>query len=668
MDSYQLYQQNKRFFFESPRQTAALAKERCFEQIPEVLDAADRFADKVFQFQHRWDMEQTHTPVIFHGEIDWLHQPGADPEFVYAFNRMRFWRILGQAYALTENEKYARAFVGQMCHWIRMVRPEDPDCAMAWRSLDVGYRLVNWCKAVLCFENSSLMTPEIQQLFVRSVTEQAELLMHVWDSYHMMSNWGILANHGLFVASVVLPTTPQTLRWQAESLRRLSLELEFQVGPDGVQWEQSPQYHNEVLRCYLDVILLCLRNDIAIPEGMAQTVRAMALASCRWQKPNGFQPMMGDSDNIDQRDLITVAAGVFNDGALKFFAYPECDFDSLWDLGAAGVKQFEALEAIAPPATDYALHSSGNYIFRSGWKKSDVYLRFHCGTLGAGHGHADQLHFDLFAGGRELLCDAGRYSYVYGRDRREFKAASAHNTMTLDGREVYTCIDSWECARLSRAVNQKYYSDARYGYAEGGHLGYYPEGVFLNRRLIFLKPDVVVVADECYGAGMHTLETFFHWGPEGCIAQDPALLRYTAGQIGVRMRTLCSMPVVSEPYPSRFAPHYNQCMDNPGVRVQLKTDGFASCFHVLALDPPKREEAFTVTKLPVRSSFKGILFEDRIIEALRIEKGGRRWVLVIAHQEFATPTDTFLADGCTGFGNAVVFAGNETEAGTVLIR
>lgn len=38
----------------------------------------------------------------------------------------------------------------------------------------------------------------------------------------------------------------------------------MQIMPDGVHWEQSPMYHNEVLHCLLDVILLAKRNDIAL--------------------------------------------------------------------------------------------------------------------------------------------------------------------------------------------------------------------------------------------------------------------------------------------------------------------------------------------------------------------------------------------------------------------
>ncbi|MFR3753079.1 MAG: heparinase II/III family protein [Enterocloster sp.] len=37
--------------------------------------------------------------------------PEGDPEFIYQFNRHRYWICLGQAYALTGDGKYAECFV-----------------------------------------------------------------------------------------------------------------------------------------------------------------------------------------------------------------------------------------------------------------------------------------------------------------------------------------------------------------------------------------------------------------------------------------------------------------------------------------------------------------------------------------------------------------------------
>lgn len=670
MDPKLFFEQNRRTFFDDREAAADYVRANCREELDTVLHVADLAAEKKFVFQLRWDMEQTHVPEVFDGPIDWLRQPGDDPEFVYAFNRMRFWPCLGQAYAVTGDEKYARAFAEQLVHWVDTVRRDDPACEKAWRSIEAGIRMENWCKAMRYFEGSPHITEEVMDKFVWSLTDHAEYIMGVWNTFNLMSNWGVLANHGLYVAGCHLPDSPRAAEYRRTALDRLDRNRRIQVYPDGVHWEQSPMYHNEVMRCYLDVVLLARRRGEALPQGMEEAVRAMARTALAWQKPDGGEPMMGDSDDIDQRDLVTLAAAIFRDGALKSAAYPQLDFDGVWELGAGEAAAYANLPAQAPARTDFALGDSGNYVLRSGWGREDSWVRFHCGLLGAGHGHADQLHLDVTAFGEDVLTDSGRYTYVFGPDRREFKDLSGHNTVAVDGLPLYQCRDSWECKGLSRAVNRVFYSDDRYGYVEGGHLGWYEHGVFVNRRVVFLKPDIVVAVDEFYAGQPHAYRQFFHWGETGKAVPEEDGVRWAGRSAAARLRLVSAAPVVASLKRGRVARHYNRAEENDVLETTVQGQGFVSVWSVLALDRAGTEEPLSVEKLPVDSNFKGIRFEDREIEAIRVRKGARSWVVVVSHMEYASPTDTFNAGGCCGFGGVEVFdeTAGEGEAGTVLAR
>ncbi len=670
MDPKLFFDQNRRTFFDDREAAADYVRANCREELDTVLHVADLAAEKKFVFQLRWDMEQTHVPEVFDGPIDWLRQPGDDPEFVYAFNRMRFWPCLGQAYAVTGDEKYARAFAEQLVHWVDTVRRDDPACEKAWRSIEAGIRMENWCKAMRYFEGSPHITEEVMDKFVWSLTDHAEYIMGVWNTFNLMSNWGVLANHGLYVAGCHLPDSPRAAEYRRTALDRLDRNRRIQVYPDGVHWEQSPMYHNEVMRCYLDVVLLARRRGEALPQGMEEAVRAMARTALAWQKPDGGEPMMGDSDDIDQRDLVTLAAAIFRDGALKSAAYPQLDFDGVWELGAGEAAAYANLPAQPPARTDFALTDSGNYVFRSGWGREDSWVRFHCGLLGAGHGHADQLHLDVTAFGEDVLTDSGRYTYVFGPDRREFKDLSGHNTVAVDGLPLYQCRDSWECKGLSRAVNRVFYSDDRYGYVEGGHLGWYEHGVFVNRRVVFLKPDIVVAVDEFYAGQPHAYRQFFHWGETGKAVPEEDGVRWAGRSAAARLRLVSAAPVVASLKRGRVARHYNRAEENDVLETTVQGQGFVSVWSVLALDRAGTEEPLSVEKLPVDSNFKGIRFEDREIEAIRVRKGARSWVVVVSHMEYASPTDTFNAGGCCGFGGVEVFdeTAGEREAGTVLAR
>lgn len=658
------------FFFEDAANLADYVKEFCPAEAAGVIKAADEVVAQTFLFTLRWDMERTNKPVIFTDEIDWLHQPGDDPEWVYAFNRMRFWICLGQAYALTGDEKYATAFASQMLHWVRTVKQNDPAAAKAWRSIEVGLRLEYWLKAMQYFQKSPAMTADVVETFYASVTEQAEFIMGIWNTYNLMSNWGVLANHGLFLAGAMLPQKPRTAEYIAEATRRLTAEINMQVYRDGTHWEQSPMYHNEVLHCFLDVVLLAQRCEIILPEVLLEKTQAMCRYNLASGKPDHTEPLMGDSDEIDQRDQIVKGAIAFCSAALKARGGEHPDFDAIWDIGELGLAQYRALTCTLPIQTDYFLSDSGNAYLRSGWDETDTWVHFQCGPLGAGHGHADKLHVSVASRGEDVLVDAGRYSYVFGSGRVEFKEMRAHNTILVDNHELYLCKDSWECSRLTRAVNQKFYADARYAYAEGGHLGYtnLPNGVVLNRRVIYLKPDILVLADEFYTCGSHQYQQFFHFAETGTLRSlDANVWQYTGKQVQAQVAFL-TQGIAVQQEDTKISRHYNEWTQSSGLTTQFQHNGSGCAFTVIALSDKNADTNLRVKKLPVRSNFKDIIFDDSQIEALEIKTETAHFVLAIAHEEYASPTDTFWANGCSGFGSAVVFDKRlgETETGTVL--
>jgi hypothetical protein len=666
------FEQDKRFFMDDVGKIAEYVRAHCAAEAAEIIALADDVCNQSFMFTLRWDMERTWVPVVFPGEIDWLHLPADDPEWIYAFNRHRFWICLGQAYALTGDEKYAQAFVRQFTSWITNVQRADPQAARAWRTIETGLRLEYWLKAFCYFAHSPSLSEEAAALFLGSVVEHAEYLLSVYGSFHLMSNWGVLENHGLFLAGVMLPESERTREYRAEALRRLAEQITIQVYADGTQWEQSPMYHNEVAHCYLDVLILAARNGIELPEVIRRKVRDMCYVDLYWKKPNHREVCMGDSDDIDVRDIITKGAYLYRDPVLKFGGYAAFDFDTIWDLGYAALAEYAEIPSTPPAQTANALADSGNFYLRSDWTEDANFLHFHCGTLGAGHGHSDKLHFDLFANGEDILVDAGRFTYVDKPERYLFKDPHAHNTITVDGQDFTVCIDSWGCSKLARAVNTRLVAGERYDYMEGGHLGYADlstGSVFVNRRILYLKPDIYLVVDEFYAHAAHIYNQYFHFDNRGELSAVDGGYRFASAKNCVDVQFVTAAPPAAEIVPSKLSRHYNLAEDNAAIKTTVPGDGFTSVITAIATNPVQRYEPLRVEKVAVSSNFKGIVFADSVIEAVNVTKGERSYTVVIAHQEYASPTDTFNADGCTGFGNVVVFdrSQDETRIGKVLL-
>ncbi len=630
-----------------------------------VVEVAEGVVAQSFLFNLRWDMEQTQEPVVFDGDIDWLHQPGDDSEWVFAFNRMRYWICLGQAYAHSGDERYARTFASQLCHWIRTVRRDDPACAKAWRSIEAGLRMEYWTKAMQYFSDSPAITDEVMTCYLTSVADHAEFLSSVWGSYHLMSNWGVLENHGLFLASLALEDSELSRRYTAEALRRLALEIDIQVYDDGMQWEQSPMYHNEVTHCYLDVVLLSHRLGLKLPPIIEEKTHLMCRAALVWQKEDGTQPTMGDSDRIDQRDIITKAAYIFSDRQLKAAGYEHLDFDSVWDLGFEAIEAYDRLARSEKPQGLCVLGESGNAFYHH----NGLYVRFHCGTLGAGHGHSDKLHLDLFANGEDILIDPGRYTYVDKPERYEFKDSTAHNTTTVDNLNFTICTDSWECSKLSAPIGFKAVEKRALVALQGSHQGYLDRNVLPRRTITILNERLILVSDVFIAQGEHSYQSHWHFNDSGAVHITDGRTYFSSAKNSVELQSVSAHAVKRTIKETRLSRRYNEAVDNKTLVVEMETNGFASLHTLIAINTPDSFEAATIEKIPVFSNFKQIQFSDDMIEAVKIQHKGSAFLVVLAHQEWASPTDTFNADGCIGFGSLVVFdrATGEKEIGTRLL-
>lgn len=671
MQPNEFFSQNKAFFFNDPFSVGNWVKEHWPQAVKLYLEAADDVAVQKITFTR--SMKEKHQgvyePVQYPDEIDWLNQVGDDPEYVWSLNRMVVWQYLGQAYAITKDEKYAKAFAKQMIHWVKNYK-NTPENAQAWRSIDAGLRLGYWCKALYCFKDSPAITEEVIDLFIESVYEHCEYIMTVWDPFNLISNWGILAYQGMFIAAAMLPETDKTKAYQHEAIERLAKNVKIQIYRDGSHWEQSTRYQTELLHFYLDVILIAQRNHIALPQIITDKVNDMCLASMHIAKPDHIQPLFGDSDEVDIRYELSKAAVIYQNPHYRALAYEQIPgFDAAWNIGEEGLALYDRVKPETPADLACFHPDSANAYMRDGWSENATWAHFHCGPLGAGHGHADKLHIDIFSRGEDVLMDAGRYTYAFTPDRVYFKSMGAHNTVRVDDHELYVPVDSWETKRHALAVNQKFYGDDKYGFACGGHLGYMKleNSVYLNRKLIYLKPDVFVIADEYYATGRHKYDQFLHFNSVGQLskqAEDSWL--YQGKNVDAKI-IMTGHRLTSEMIDSRIARNYGFYTPAKGIKTTWNADGSGCVYTFVVLGDKQDPRPFSVTKKPVE--YMGGVVADQDMEAFDIRYGEMAVTLLIGHDEFISKTEPFMADGCLALGQVIAFdrSGGKTDDGTVLL-
>lgn len=132
----------------SKREVAEFWKKRDPKKVEEIVAYADMFCRHEFLFNTENDLEQMDEPIFYDKKIDWEYKPGDDIEYIFQFNRHRYFITLGQAYQLTGDEKYAECYVDMITDWIKENPLIEAKKNTNWRILEVGFRgewnLVDW--------------------------------------------------------------------------------------------------------------------------------------------------------------------------------------------------------------------------------------------------------------------------------------------------------------------------------------------------------------------------------------------------------------------------------------------------------------------------------------------------------------------------------------------
>lgn len=473
-------------------------------------------------------------PRKFYADLDPKDKRIGAVKYVWELNRHAHFYVLGRAYFLTRDERYAREICNQIEDWIE----QNPyPVGINWVSpLEMAIRMIAWFWVLHFVEGSSSMTRALRQKTMESIWLQANFIEHNLSLFSSANNHLIGEAAGLAFAGQ-LTRFPESEGWKRRGLSIICREVERQVHEDGVPAEQSSHYATLVLDFYLFVLILFMKCGRPFPRKVADSIAKM----CEFLKAigdsRGKLPMIGDSDDAELaqlgqdagtcESLLTTASVILERPDLR---NPECVFDekSFWLLGETG---HEASLKGRGEVEDEGLRvfARGGYaVHRQGSGESGTHLIFDCGPLGylstAAHGHADTLSFTLSVGGREFLIDPGTYAYHEDAAWRDyFRSTAAHNTVRIDGMDQSGMAGPFMWHR--RAMPSRIRGDRSFTGAglRGSHDGYsfLPDGVRHSREIAWMKMDwAYSIVDEIACGTQHLVEIFFHFS-EDCWLQGP---------------------------------------------------------------------------------------------------------------------------------------------------
>jgi heparinase II/III-like protein len=494
-----------------------------------------------------------------------------DSKVTWELNRHQWLARLGAAYRLTGDERYAETFAEDVRAWMRA---NPPGIGINWSSsLEAALRLISWCWAMVFFRGSKALSPELFGEMLGGIRAHAS---HVerYLSYYFAPNTHLTGEAlGLFYAGTVFPALRPARRWRALGARILLEQLERQVLPDGVYFEQSTCYQRYTVETYLHFMLLAARNGVALPPTVGERVQRLVDVLVALRRPDGSMPAIGDADGgwllplaqrapDDFRGVFSTAAALFGRSDYAWAARGLAP-ETVWLLGPDGVKAFDGLRQVPPGAPASRLFAEGGLVvMRSGWDAGAHQLVFDVGPLGcpfnAGHGHADLLSIQCSVFGQPCLVDAGTYGYTAEpRWRDFFRGTTAHSTVVVDGLGQAVPAGPFKWDARPRARLQRWQSTEAVDDAEATHDAYsrLADPVVHRRRVLFVKPGYWVVVDDLDGRAEHAVELRFQFAPiEVTVGPDLwARARVSAGR-GLLLKPFATASLKGDVHEGELAP------------------------------------------------------------------------------------------------------------------
>lgn len=246
------------------------------------------------------------------------------------------------------------------------------------------------------------------RLFILSLKDK--LLIDDFYSEH--------TNHGLEQSRVLLLLC---IYFNIESgckiaVERISSELDYSFTSEGVHKENSPGYHQFVLKLFLDIISRFPKNLLGDLSYKFEVIGSKALSYlAHIIRPDGNLPIIGDTQLIKATD--SYSEYFLGDDAYKYYCYSS----SKGCKGQAPNDLFKVYE------------ESGYAIYRDIWGNKDnfdqsVHLVLKAGCLSQYHHQQDENNIVLFAYGEDWLIDSGLYKYD-NKDpiRKYMRRREAHN-------------------------------------------------------------------------------------------------------------------------------------------------------------------------------------------------------------------------------------------------
>ena len=514
-------------------------KENSSEEVKRVILQGNLLCNNIIIYNDPMDMEATSIPYTFDG-IEWNKSPNLDPEWVFMLNRNGFMVDLAMAYRITGNRKYLEKWKEYLFNFISYNGIPSHHNKDSWRNLDTGIRLSNWMRSLIYLGRDLELSKEETEEFEKSLKIHLDFLYKDYKPKQLLSNWGVLLVTGVLSASILFPelVDEEHRKWAWELVED---QLSIQIYQDGIQWEQSPMYHHEVVLSIAYVMMHAEYTNQEIPVNIREKLQPLVEAAQFYIKPNEKLLSLHDSDNVNFSYVYSIyrCLGLTSENPLQ-------SEKGILYVGNRYGDKFNSSENNSNLAVKGCFKEidSGFLAYKD---KKHLITMFN-GRHGSAHGHASLGSVTITLDKVDLVGDPGRFTYLeYSPLRTGLKKQWMHNTVDVDDKEDFKISGDSSYEEVQEPIGNSYNQKGNYVALESSWSGravqlgldgssMQEKKLYTIKRTVFVESEmnlVMVFTDIDY-PGKHKWRSIYNIEPTAnCINEGEITLIQSENKIFV---------------------------------------------------------------------------------------------------------------------------------------
>ncbi len=358
------------------------------------------------------------------------------------------------------------------------------------RTLETGERLNRWVDVL----DALIDTPAVKN----NPDKVCNIISFMWGDCNSLatkditngsywwSNWRIVANAGFFKGNEYFPEWKNYSTWRNRVVGNIEYTLDLLFVDDMSFAEAGPAYAVWCVELFGDCVRMADINNRPLDKTFTEKLRYATRFALESLYPDGYDTNIGDSNYKDRMSVFADLADYYkNDSILNAFVNGTDEND--------------------PEYYSSIYHDSNTMLMRNSWNPEDaVYLQLNNNPFD-GHAHPDSNGIVMYAYGKPLLVDSGRYSYSsFNSIYNDLRYASAHNTIEAVGQSMASHANA--AKPLEYAVTNDVFD-----FATTSQTGY--SGTTHTRNVLFVKNGYSIVTDFVTGSTSREYRQNWHFMP-----------------------------------------------------------------------------------------------------------------------------------------------------------